>query len=169
MNRFDFKLVDPWCHKDIINYKNCTICDYCIFSLDTKTVKFTCKEKSRIKIFCNKKECELCSIICIWLSVFGGSCRLEICAFFHRNSFICYQWSSLWLNPLCFEILGVLVHQLVPKTWLHIPSFLSSGDSTFFSKVHHNCDYFKFKISSEDLFCLYREVSHFNLTYGFIL
>lgn len=26
-----------------------------------------------------------------------------------------------------------------------------------------------FKISSEDLFCLYREVSHFNLTYGFIL
>lgn len=27
----------------------------------------------------------------------------------------------------------------------------------FFSKVHHNCDDFKFKISSEDLFCLYRK------------
>lgn len=61
MNRFDYKLVDLWCHKDIINYKNCTICDYCIFSLDTKTLKFTCKEKSRI----NKKNVN-CAVLLVF-------------------------------------------------------------------------------------------------------
>lgn len=65
MNRFDFKLVDLWCHKDIINYKNCTICDYCIFSLDTKTLNSHVKKKVELRFSATKK-----NVNCAVLSVF---------------------------------------------------------------------------------------------------